>query len=181
MNIKKAFSNSLLSLLYKKPLSKITIGDLLEDTELSRQTFYNHFLDKNDLIAYVYDTVIVNRFNEEMSIDFKSALTQTLNSLKKYETFIEQACLIDGQNSLKEHMLHHCIEFDLKWRECCIGEPLSKELKFATLYHTNASHSMVLQWILEGMKEPVDELVDNINHMRYLGLKELLGNHCPYR
>ena len=40
---------------------------------------------------------------------------------------------------------------------------------------------MVLQWILEGMKEPVDELVDNINHMRYLGLKELLGNHCPYR
>ena len=92
MNIKKAFSNSLLSLLYKKPLSKITIGDLLEDTELSKQTFYNHFLDKNDLIAYVYDTVIVNRFNEEMSIDFKSALTQTLNSLKKYETFIEQAC-----------------------------------------------------------------------------------------
>ena len=76
---------------------------------------------------------------------------------------------------------HFITEFDLKWHECCIGEPLSKELKFATLYHTNASHSMVLQWILEGMKEPVDELVDNINHMRYLGLKELLGNHCPYR
>ena len=62
MNIKKAFSNSLLVLLDKKPLSKITIGDLLEDTELSRQTFYNHFLDKNDLIAYVYDTVIVNQY-----------------------------------------------------------------------------------------------------------------------
>ena len=114
MNIKKAFSNSLLSLLYKKPLSKITIGDLLEDTELSRQTFYNHFLDKNDLIAYVYDTVIVNEFDEDMSIDFKSSLSQTLNSLKKYETFIEQACLIEGQNSLKEHMLNHCIKFDLK-------------------------------------------------------------------
>ncbi|WP_418967711.1 hypothetical protein [Catenibacterium sp.] len=89
MNIKKAFSNSLLSLLYKKPLSKITIGDLLEDTELSRQTFYNHFLDKNDLIAYVYDTVIVNQFNEDMSIDFKSSLTQTLNSLKKYAKFMK--------------------------------------------------------------------------------------------
>lgn len=110
MNIKKAFSSSLLSLLYKKPLSKITIGDLLEDTELSRQTFYNHFLDKNDLIAYVYDTVIVNEFDGDMSINFKSSLTQTLNSLKKYEAFIEQACLIDGQNSLKEHMLKHCID-----------------------------------------------------------------------
>lgn len=71
MNVKKAFSNSLLLLLNKKPLSKITIGDLLEDTELSRQTFYNHFLDKNGLIAYVYDSVIVNEFDEDMSIDFK--------------------------------------------------------------------------------------------------------------
>ena len=181
MNIKKAFSNSLLLLLNKKPLSKITIGDLLEATELSRQTFYNHFLDKNDLIAYVYDSVIVNEFDEDMSINFKSSLAQTLNSLKKYETFIEQAATLDGQNSLKEHMLHHCIEFDLKWHEYCIGEPLSKELRFATLYHTNASHSMVLQWIIDGMKEPIDELVDNINHMRYLGLKDLLKDHCPYR
>lgn len=96
------------------------MADLLEDTELSRQTFYNHFLDKNDLIAYVYDTVIVNEFDEDMSIDFKLSLTQALNSLKKYETFVEQACLIDGQNSLKEHMLHHCIAFDLKWHEHCI-------------------------------------------------------------
>ena len=181
MNVKKAFSNSLLLLLNKKPLSKITIGDLLEDTELSRQTFYNHFLDKNDLIAYVYDTVIVNEFDEDMSINFKQSLTQTLNSLKKYETFIEQACALEGQNSLKEHMLHHCIEFDLKWHAYCIGESLSKELRFATLYHTNASHSMVLQWILGGMKEPIDELVDNINHMRYLGLKDLLKDHSPYR
>ena len=80
MNIKKAFSNSLLVLLDKKPLSKITIADLLEDTELSRQTFYNHFLDKNDLITYVYDTLIVNEFDEDRSINFKSSLTQTLNS-----------------------------------------------------------------------------------------------------
>lgn len=181
MNIKKAFSNSLLLLLNKKPLSKITIGDLLEDTELSRQTFYNHFLDKNDLIAYVYDTVIVSEFNEDMSIDFKLSLTQTLNSLKAHEDFIKQACALEGQNSLKEHMLHHCIEFDLKWHAYCVGEPLSKELRFATLYHTHASHSMVIEWILGGMKDPIDELVDNINHMRYLGLKDLLKKHCPYR
>ncbi|CUP00595.1 Uncharacterised protein [Catenibacterium mitsuokai] len=31
---------------------------------------------------------------------------------------------------------------------------------------------MVLHWILDGMKESIDELVDNINHMRYLGLKD---------
>lgn len=74
--------------------------------------------------------MIVNQFNEEMSIGIsKSTLTQTLNS-KKYETFIEQACLIDGQNSLKEHMLHHCIEFGFKWHEYCMENKISKKLKF---------------------------------------------------
>ena len=50
-----------------------------------------------------------------------------------------------------------------------------------TLYDTNAFHSMVLQWILDGMKESIDELVDNINYMRYLGLKDLLKDHSQYR
>ena len=61
------------------------------------------------------------------------------------------------------------------------GISLSKEFKFETLYDTNAFHSMVLQWILDGMKESIDELVDNINHMCYLGLKDLLKDHSPYR
>lgn len=50
-----------------------------------------------------------------------------------------------------------------------------------TLYNTNAFHSMVLQWILDGMTESIDELVDKINHMRYLGLKDLLKDYSPYR
>ena len=31
---------------------------ILKETGVSRQTFYNHFKDKNDLICYVYDTFI---------------------------------------------------------------------------------------------------------------------------
>lgn len=181
MNIKKVFSHSLLSLLDQKPLSKITIGDLLKDTELSRQTFYNHFMDKNDLVSYIYDSMIVGEFNENMDIDFIQSMTNTLNSLKNHQKFIEQACKLEGQNSLKDHMLHHCIEFDLKWHEYCLKKPLSNEQRFATIYHTNASHSMVLNWILTGMKEPINELIYSLNKMRYLGLKEILGEACPYR
>ena len=33
----------------------------------------------------------------------------------------------------------------------------------------------------QSMKESIDELVDNINHMCYLGLKDLLKDHSPYR
>ena len=54
IDIKEILANGLLDLCHKKDLSQITVKDLLETTGVSRQTFYNHFLDKNDLIQYIY-------------------------------------------------------------------------------------------------------------------------------
>ena len=45
IDIKEILANGLLDLCHKKDLSQITIKDLLEATGVSRQTFYNHFLD----------------------------------------------------------------------------------------------------------------------------------------
>lgn len=56
INIKDIIINGLLDLNKSKQLESITIKQLLEKTDVSRQTFYNHFIDKNDLIQYVYDT-----------------------------------------------------------------------------------------------------------------------------
>ena len=50
IDIKEILANGLLDLCHKKDLSQVTVKDLLETTGVSRQTFYNHFLDKNDLI-----------------------------------------------------------------------------------------------------------------------------------
>ena len=44
--LKEILANGLLDLCHKKDLSQITVKDLLEATGVSRQTFYNHFLDK---------------------------------------------------------------------------------------------------------------------------------------
>lgn len=47
---KKAIAASLKKLLTKKPLSKITINDIVEDCGITRQTFDYHFADIYDLI-----------------------------------------------------------------------------------------------------------------------------------
>ena len=56
INIKNIITNGLLELNKNKSLESITVKQLLEKTGVSRQTFYNHFMDKNDLIQYVYNT-----------------------------------------------------------------------------------------------------------------------------
>ena len=50
IDVKALISDALLELCNEKPLSKISISDIQKKSGVSRQTFYNHFRDKNDLI-----------------------------------------------------------------------------------------------------------------------------------
>ena len=43
---------SLLSLMEEKPFSKITVMDICRKADLSRQTFYNFFTDKEEILRY---------------------------------------------------------------------------------------------------------------------------------
>ena len=49
---KRALEQSLKNLLLKKPLTKITIGDIAEDCGINRMTFYYHFKDIYDLVEW---------------------------------------------------------------------------------------------------------------------------------
>ena len=49
---KRALEQSLKNLLLKKPLTKITVGDIAEDCGINRMTFYYHFKDIYDLVEW---------------------------------------------------------------------------------------------------------------------------------
>ena len=163
IDIKEILANGLLDLCHKKDLSQVTVKDLLETTGVSRQTFYNHFLDKNDLIQYIYNHKIINHFNgQNTNLDFYESLIESFEHMKQYQTF------------LKEYIPKHCEEFDLKWHQQLYGEKLMPDaLKFATIYHANASSAMTLSWILSDMKVPVEEMAKMITQMRGLGMDDL--------
>ncbi len=139
---------------------------------VSRQTFYNHFKDKDDLIQYIYNSRIVPDFNENnMQINFYNSLVETFNNIRKYHYFMKAACLMDGQNCLKDYIYKHCYEFDMKWHQKLYGKKTMPEaLKFATEYHASASSSMTLSWILSDMPVSSEEIAGLIVKMRGIGM-----------
>lgn len=164
------------------PLERITVKQLLERSSVSRQTFYNHFLDKNDLICQVYEQRMVNAFTgAPTAFSFRKELEQSLALMRTYGTFLRQAAKMDGQNSLTEHVMQRTQEFDLAWHQALWGpDPLPEELRLATIYHAMASTQMVLSWILSGFPAPESELADLICHMRGLGMERLFeGAQTP--
>ena len=85
IDIKEILANGLLDLCHKKDLSQITVKDLLETTGVSRQTFYNHFLDKNDLIQYIYNHKIINCFNgQNTNLDFYESLIESFEHMNNF-------------------------------------------------------------------------------------------------
>ena len=170
-------------------LERVTVKRLLEVAGISRQTFYNRFLDKNDLIARVYERRIIGEFSEAQpsaSFDFRASLTAALRRMRAHGSFLQQAFRMSGQNNLTDYALEHSKAFDLAWHQSLWGSsPMPEELRFATEYHAMASSYMTISWILSGFPVQEEELADLITHMRGSGMERLFagaerpGN--PYR
>ena len=178
INVKCIIATALLELCETKSLEALTVKQILEKSGVSRQTFYNHFIDKNDLIQYVYKEKIIPDFHDNnMNISFYDSLVIAFENIKKYHHFMKQACLMEGQNCLKDYIFNHCKEFDLKWHQELYGdEPMPESLRFATEYHATASSSMTLSWILSDMPVSCEEIAKMITEMRGLGMEQLFKN-----
>lgn len=52
---KRDLSNALTKLLYEKSFDEITINEIAEEAMVSKNTFYNNFLDKSELLQYTFN------------------------------------------------------------------------------------------------------------------------------
>lgn len=53
---KKRIAKSFKKLLTEQAFEKISVRQIMEDAGIRRQTFYNHFLDKYELLEWIFQT-----------------------------------------------------------------------------------------------------------------------------
>lgn len=98
---KDIIANALLELSNRKPLSEISISDITDFCDLSRNTFYYHFKDKQELIFWIYSNFHDSSINLTFK-DRKHANTiELLKYMQKYSSFFRQAFTETGQNCFK--------------------------------------------------------------------------------
>ena len=178
INVKEILADGLLELNKNQKLESIRIKQLLDFTHISKQSFYNHFLDKNDLIVYIYLNRIIPNFDDpSKEMDFYHSMVDVFKRMKKYHHFMKEALLMEGQNCLKDYIFDHCKEFDLKFHQKLYGDkPMSDALRFATEYHATASSSMTIFWILSDMPASCEEMARLITDMRGIGMDKLFAD-----
>ena len=177
IDIRNYIMDAFIDLCGKKNIKKISISDILEKTNVSRQTFYNYFKDKADLILQIYLTRIIRLWHSiELPMSYYDAMLDVYHQYSKYKTFMKQALSINEQNCLADFMVDYCIKFDYEWHQSLYGSsPLPDHIRLAIEYHSRAAMDIAIWWIISDSTIAPESIVTMIQNMRDSTLSDLLG------
>ena len=163
---KKALASSLKKLLAMKPLSKITVIDLVNDCEVNRQTFYYHFQDINDLLEWF----IMNEASKALG-DSKTYDTWQQGFVKILQYARENKAVIMNISNSIDHAQAEKYLYKIAYElllgvvdEKASGLPIKEEDKKTIAdFYKYAFVGLALDWLKKGMKEDPQVIIENLS------------------
>lgn len=103
---KRALERSLKNMLLKKPLTKITVGDIADDCGINRMTFYYHFKDIYDLVEWSCLEDAKRALDEKKTYDtWQQGLLQILKPYRRTSRLLQMFTAVCTESRLK-NILH---------------------------------------------------------------------------
>ena len=122
---KRAIADSLKELTKTKAFDKISVKDISEKCGINRQTFYYHFIDKFDLLEWIYQTDLFDKYLIDVDFDtwydkmilvlgamkeekafYVNTVTHTENFVQRYMLDLAQSLFQKAIDILDEHKNH---------------------------------------------------------------------------
>lgn len=174
---KKKIASSLMNLVEKKPIDKITITDITVNCDISRQVFYRYFLDKKDLINWIYEEdcgSVIYTGEERFSV--KSWLKYIIDILAEKKNFYMHAIKDDSSETFEKLILNKTRYYLKKIIKHKTKVELTKQLEFLVEMTARALVNMIileiesempvkkeilLDWLMNGMSKEISDLVED--------------------
>ena len=163
--IKRALAESFVEMCGVISLEKITVKEFIEYAGISKQTFYNYFRDKADLMNYALQIAIDDTFADYNQENFslygftRSIFEKCLNRKQYYM----QAVKFRTQNDFLSFFLEKAESF---YEELTINragkEFLTKKMKYYIRFNNYGAGHIFVDWIESGMKESPDYMASLI-------------------
>lgn len=113
MTTKELLAASLKELSAQKSVDKITIREIVQNCGLTAKTFYNHFQDKYDLIAWIYSTAaekIMGKIDGE-NYAWKDSLTDGFKYFLENKEFLKN---LIAHTSGQDSFINYVARFNVK-------------------------------------------------------------------
>lgn len=102
LNTKKTIAASLKKFMERKPLSKITVSEIVTDCGINRNTFYYHFEDIQALLKWMLEQETVEVLkNFDLLLDYEDAINFVLDYVEENKHILNCAYDSMGRDELK--------------------------------------------------------------------------------
>lgn len=102
LNTKRIFAASLKKFMEKKPLSKITVSEIVADCGVNRKTFYYHFEDIYSLLKWMLEEEAIEVVKQfDLLVDYREAVLFALKYVRENKHLL--CCAYDsmGRDEMK--------------------------------------------------------------------------------
>ena len=143
-------------LMEKKSIEKIRVTELCRLADITPPTFYYHFRDKYDLVAWIF---YCDAFETDV-LDLKQAAAG-LRKMKQEYLFYKRAYEDSSQNALWSYMLEYFTDRHLALAKDRLGtDVLDEQLRFSIRHYCCGSVGMTREWLLHDNITPAETAVE---------------------
>ena len=151
-NTKQTLAASLKRLMRRKPLSKITVREIITDCGLNRNTFYYHFEDIYALLKWTLEQETVEVLRQiDLVIDYEEAILYMLRYIEENDDILSNICHSLGYGELRHFFAADCASIMrslIDRAEEVQGLSLTPAFKnFLCGFFTEATAGMLIEWV----------------------------------
>ena len=165
---KRALEQSLKNLLLKKPLTKITVGDITEDCGINRMTFYYHFKDIYDLVEWSCLEDAKRALEEKKTYDtWQQGLLQIFKAVQENKPFILNVYRCVHREQVEKYLQPLVDQLLLNViNEEADGITVRDEDKqFIAQVYSYMFIGLMLDWIKDNMRENPKQIVEKLSKL----------------
>ena len=165
---KRALEQSLKNLLLKKPLTKITVGDITDDCGINRMTFYYHFKDIYDLVEWSCLEDAKRALEEKKTYDtWQQGLLQIFKAVQENKPFIPNVYRCVHREQVEKYLQPLVDQLLLNViNEEADGITVRDEDKqFIAQVYSYMFIGLMLDWIKDNMRENPKQIVEKLSKL----------------
>lgn len=166
---KKVIAYAFKDLMKTKEFQKISITEIMTHADYRRQTFYDHFSDKYDLLEWIYQQDMSETMEHFINYDhWTKIIPRLLNYFEKNKLFYKKTLMLKEQNSFDQYFVNHTENFILSILEqekLDLNKQDDDYIQKLARFQAFGLSSFITEWVLDDCLSSKDELGDFLIHV----------------
>lgn len=178
---KKEIISTFLNLLEQKPLSKITVKNIVEACGINRNTFYYYYKDIYDLADDIFRSEAEKVITQNPVHDhWQEGCIQSMTYLRAHSMLIHNVFNSISLETIKAYLFKVAHKLLITFSDKVTkGKYVPEEDKlFIADFYSHAFVGIFLDWIRGGMKQEPERFIDMMGRMLNGSIYDVLRRSC---